>query len=178
MPSPNRGDKMPKQIRPIRVCGDVAYITLTQGRTAIIDAADIHLVDAWCWSAFSQTHTEYARRSGGIGTKKRTVLLHRELMGEPDGLQIDHRDGDGLNNRRSNLRVATRSQNMHNRSAYCNNKSGFKGVDFRKEGGKWRAKIRINNKEKHLGMFDSPEEAHEAYCRASEKYHGEFGRTE
>jgi hypothetical protein len=99
-------------------------------------------------------------------------------MGEPHGLEIDHIDRDGLNNRRENLRVSTPSQNSQNSRKNSLNTSGFKGVFFQKGLGKWRAQIKTNGKRKSLGCFLSPEEAHEAYCRASDKYHGEFGRTE
>jgi hypothetical protein len=163
---------MPIKIRPIRTCGDVAYVPLTQGYTAIIDAADVPLVDEHNWHAMKCKNTVYGR------TKycKLSVFLHRLIIKAPFGFSVDHRDGDGLNNRRCNMRIATHSQNMHNMRRGKNNTSGFKGVDF--SFGKWRARIKIKGKKKHLGVFTSPEEAHAAYCRASKKFHGEFGRTE
>jgi hypothetical protein len=169
---------MPRQIRPIRVCGDVAYVTLTQGRESIIDTADVPLVAGRNWCVLSRGGLSHALRTEYIGTKKRQLYLHRRLMNEPEGLQIDHIDGDGLNNRRYNLRVATCAQNNLNTRRRCNNKSGFKGVSWDRDRGKFRAYIKINNKQTHLGMFTSPEEAHAAYCLASQKYHGQFGRTE
>ena len=168
---------MPRKIRPIRVCGDVAYVPLTQGRTAIIDAADAALVGGRNWYLFARLDTAYARASDYSGAKQRTVLLHRVLMGEPEGLEVDHDDGDGLNNRRGNLRVATHSQNMRNSRISRRNTSGFKGVYFHKKAGKWASQIKFNGKKKYIGCFASPEEAHEAYCRASKELHGDFGRT-
>jgi hypothetical protein len=162
---------MPIKIRPIRICGDVAYVTLTQGYEAIIDAADVPLVDGHNWHAMKCENTVYGRNK----SSKLSVLLHRLIMKAPLGLEVDHRDGDGLNNRRRNMRIATHSQNMHNTRRNKNNTSGFKGVDF--SFGKWRARIKIKGKKKHLGMFASPEEAHAAYCTASRELHGEFGRT-
>jgi hypothetical protein len=169
---------MPIKIRPIRICGDVAYVTLTRGYEAIIDAADVPLVEGRNWYALVQSHSVYVVRKGKRGSELRSVYLHRVIMGDPNGLQIDHKDGDGLNNRRYNLRVATKFQNMHNMRISRRNTSGFKGVSWDAAACKWRAWIGLNRKRKHLGVFDSPEEAHAAYCRASEKYHGEFGRTE
>jgi hypothetical protein len=169
---------MPRQVRPIRVCGDVAYVTLTQGHEAIIDAADVSLVDKWNWYAGIRAHLIYAVRSDRIGQNKITVLMHRVIMRDPVRLHIDHEDGDGLNNRRYNVRIATPSQNMHNMRTRCDNTSGFKGVHFSKSSGKWMARIKLNQKTNYLGLFASPEDAHAAYCLASDKYHGEFGRTE
>jgi hypothetical protein len=169
---------MPRQIRPIRICGDVAHVPLTQGYTAIIDAVDVPLVSGQNWAAFVQPRAVYVFRKDYSGTKARTVYLHRFLMNDPCGLLVDHEDSDGLNNRRGNLRVATKMQNMRNRRIHRNNKSGFKGVFLVKARGNWVAQITINCQQKYLGTFASPEEAHAAYCRASEKYHGEFGRTE
>jgi hypothetical protein len=169
---------MPRQIRPIRVCGEVAYVPLTQGYEAIIDAADVTLVEGYKWYTAKRTRSVYAARNDYSGLKHRKVLLHRTIMGEPESLQIDHEDSDGLNNRRKNLRVATRSQNMHNMRKVTTNSSGFKGVFFEKGKRLWVASIKLNSKKIFLGRFSTPEEAHAAYCLASEKYHGEFGRTE
>jgi hypothetical protein len=171
MPGPNKGLKMTKIKRPIRICGDVAYVPLTQGYEAIIDAADVPLVEGFNWNAGFGGNNVYARRTVGNSC----VLLHRAIMKEPFGLSIDHIDGDGLNNRRCNMRIATHSQNMHNMRINKANTSGLKGVDL--VSGKWRARIKLNGNRIYLGQFASPEEAHAAYCAASEKYHGEFGRT-
>jgi hypothetical protein len=168
---------MPRKVRPIRVCGGVAYVTLTQGYEAIIDAADVPLVDGWNWYAIVHKHTIYAMRSDYSGTKRRGVYLHRAIMGEPMGFQIDHIDGDGLKNKRCNLREATPTQNRCNQAIGSRNTSGFKGVSFHKRIRKWRAAISTNRKTKNLGYFSTPEEAHSAYCTASRELHGEFGRT-
>jgi len=163
--------------RPIRIEGDVAYIPLTQGYEAVIDAADVPLVAGFNWCANVQSHAIYVKRAVRCGPKRSTVTLHRVLMDEPDGMQIDHIDGDGLNNRRLNLRKATAAQNQHNQGINIVNTSGFKGVGFHKESGKWSAKIKINRKRLHLGYFATPEAAHAAYAEASARLHGEFGRV-
>jgi len=91
-------------------------------------------------------------------------------------IQIDHIDNNPLNNQRSNLRECTNQQNSFNKSKNKNNKSGFKGVYFDKYANKYKAQIQINNKVKHLGRFDTAEEAHEAYKKSALEYHGEFVR--
>mgnify|MGYP003383480200 CR=1 FL=1 len=162
--------------RPIRVDGDLAYVTLTQGYEAVINASDAPLVAGWNWYAIKDGNTVYAQRSRPAG-ERRIVRMHRVLMGDPDGLLVDHRDGDGLNNIRSNLRLATCQQNVHNARISKSNTSGFKGVSWRKTNGKWHAQIRLNGRQRNLGYFQTPEAAHDAYCKASSSLHGEFGRT-
>jgi hypothetical protein len=103
--------------------------------------------------------------------------MHRVIMGEPEGMEVDHADCTGTNNRRSNLRVATRSENCNNRRKQNNNASGLKGVSWSAKGGGWMAFIALNRKQHYLGTFDNPEDAHSAYVAASNKLHGEFGRT-
>lgn len=91
--------------------------------------------------------------------------------------QIDHIDMNKANNRFVNLREATRSENYRNRTRYSNNKSGFKGVCFYPPTNKWTAQITHLRKAKRIGYFDTPEEAHAAYCKAAQRLHGEFART-
>jgi hypothetical protein len=91
---------------------------------------------------------------------------------------IDHIDGDGTNNAFSNLRDATQAENSRNRGPNRNSKSGFKGVYFHSETGKWRAIIKHNGKPVSLGLYFTPDEAHRAYCTAAATYHGQFGRTQ
>jgi hypothetical protein len=98
---------------------------------------------------------------------------HGELPGE-----IDHIDGNPLNNRIKNLRAVTHQQNMQNMKRRTNNKTGFKGVYYFAERKKWCAQISLDSKSTHLGIFGSPEEAYAAYCAASAKYHGQYGRVE
>jgi hypothetical protein len=104
------------------------------------------------------------------------IKLHRFIMNPPSNMQVDHASGDTLDNRKVNLRICTHAENQWNRKKSINNTSGYKGVYFHRGNGKWRAKIKLNNKCLHIGYFDTPEKAYKAYCEASEKYHGEFGR--
>ena len=169
---------MTKKLRQIRIVGNLAYVPLTRGYEAIIDAADVPMVAGFNWYAQVKLHTAYAVRNGYSGPNHREVRMHRTIMGEPDGMDVDHCDGDGLNNRRANLREATRKQNTHNQRTRSSNTSGFKGVTWHKAGGKWQAQIMMDGRKRHLGLFDTPEAAHEAYVSASKDLHGNFGRYE
>ena len=166
--------------RQIRIEGEIAFVPLTLGYEAVIDAEDVPLISAWIWCA-----SVSRRRDGSIRTvyalrnvhKVGSVHMHRVIAGTPPELHTDHIDGDGLNNRRSNLRVVTRSQNMRNRSVSAASASGIKGVWWHKRDRKWYATIRMEGKKHHLGCFSSIEKAAEAYAAASKSLHGEFGRT-
>lgn len=167
-----------RELRPIRIEGNVAYITLTKGYEAVVDAADAHLVDSWNWSAIVRAYTVYAVRATKHRGKTTTVLMHRAILNAPGGVQVDHFSGDGLDNRRSNLRLATASENGCNRGRNANNRSGYKGVWWAKDASKWQALITAGGRREYLGLFDSAEAAHEAYRRASERLHGDFSRAD
>jgi hypothetical protein len=160
-------------VRSIRIEGNIAYVPLTKGYEAIIDAADAEIVGQFNWHVICHPTVIYAARNIG----KSVIALHRVLIGPPLGFQVDHIDGNGLNNIRSNLRLATPSQNTCNSRRNRLNTSGFKGV--RRETGRdrWRAQIQVNKIKMDLGMFESPEAAYAAYCAASERFHGEYGRV-
>ena len=96
----------------------------------------------------------------------------------PDEMQVDHIDGNPLNNQIENLRLATQSQNNYNRKKQSNNTSGVKGVVWSKQMKKWRAQIRINNKDKFIGLFHTIEEAEAAVIAARKNLHGDFARHE
>jgi hypothetical protein len=166
---------VPRKVRPIRIEGDVAYVPLTQGYEAIIDAEDVPLVEGynWCVSRISKTPNRYAQRCVGISPF--TYMMHRVIMGVDDPkVHIDHIDGNGLDNRKVNLRFATALENQWNKGRNKNNSSGYKGVSYNKRAGKWKSRIKEDKKEIHLGYFDTPEEAYEAYCKAAKELHGEF----
>lgn len=148
-------------------------IPLTQGRVAIVDPEDFPAISSCKWR-----HAQgYAVRSIPDGAKRqRTVQMHRVLIGTPDGLDTDHKNGDGLDNRRRNLRPATRTQNMRNAAKYACNGSGYKGVSFRRDTGGWRARIRVNGKLIDLGTHETLEDAHNAYSKSAELFYGEFAR--
>ncbi len=160
--------------RPLLIDGDIAQIQLTRGFTAIIDAKDVHLVDGFNWQAMVCPRTVYACRTDRTSGKPKSVLLHRVIMGEPDGLDVDHVSGNGLDNRRLNLRLATKTQNNHNQRIRKDNTSGYKGVYLDAKSGKWRARVKIDGKQHNLGYHNTPEEAHAARCKAANELHGKF----
>ncbi len=166
---------MRKPIRQIRIEGNLAYVPLTKGYEAVIDADDVDLVGKYNWCAILDGRSVYAFRRGP-SPERLTIRMHRFLMGDPDGLDIDHQDGDGLNNRRGNLRYATKSQNSQNQRLSKSSTSGLKGVCWHKARCKWRAAIRVNSKRTYLGHHDTIEAAYAAYVEASARLHGEFGR--
>lgn len=102
------------------------------------------------------------------------ILLHRLIMKAPRDKQVDHINGNGLDNRKVNLRLCTRSQNAANTNKYVRNKSGYKGVSWDKSKNKWKAQITKNKKTITLLRSDDPIKAANAYDTAALKYHKEF----
>lgn len=153
-------------------------IALNRGYVAIVDAADYEWLSQWKWSASQNEWGCYAKRAEMVNGKMQTVSMHRLIMGVVDdgSHDVDHIDRNGLNNRRSNLRLATRSQNMANMGRPKRNTSGFKGVGWHRERSKWQAYIRVHGKLIHLGRFAEKEQAAEAYAVAASKHFGEFAR--
>ena len=170
---------MPKiPLRKIRVKGNIAHVPLNRGYTAIIDAEDVPLVAGYNWTVRVIRDLRYAYRNERKDGKQRRIHLHQVIAQTPVGMETDHIDGNGLNNRRSNLRHATRSQNSWNTGPKKSNPIGYKGVVKTGRNGPYMATIRANGETYKLGLFDTPEEAHAAYCEAAHRLHGEFARTE
>lgn len=157
-------------------------ISLTRGLVTLVDDEDYVWLSQFKWQA---GHGGYAKRtalhpSGQLlsnGRRKRADLkMHREIMGLTfgDRREVDHIDGNTLNNTRANLRVCTHAENGKNLRKPITNTSGYKGVSYYKRSGKWMAYIMIEKKLKNLGYFDTPQLAHAAYCEAAKRIHGEF----
>lgn len=173
-----------RSVRPIRVVGDIGYVTLTRGYVAIIDAKDVGLAEGWNWTAHVSKRADgsirsvYAKRRIRLSCgKQKNVFLHRVILNAPKGVDTDHISGDGLDNRRSNLRLATRSQNNQNQGLRPDNNSGARGVNWHKQAEKWHATIQVGGKRRSLGLFPTIDAAASAYAKASAELHGEFGRT-
>jgi hypothetical protein len=149
-------------------------IRLSQNKTAIVDDSDYERINRWKWSAHSNKGKWYAVRFVGTWPLQECIRMHRTILDAPAGVLIDHRDGDGLNNTRSNLRLCNTIQNAQNRNKQINNTSGYKGVSWAKWANSYRAQIWDNTKKIHLGYFKNAEDAARAYDVAAQKYHGEF----
>lgn len=159
--------------RPIRVDGDVAYIPLTRGKVAVIDAADVPLVEGLFWHAMPGRKTWYA--ASRIKERgNRIFLLHRIIMGADSPTGYDHEDRNGLNCRRANLRPATPAQNGANRPAQSNNSSGTKGVFFNGQRGNWMAALKVNGVFVLRRQFKSRDAAAAAYEAACREHNQEF----
>jgi hypothetical protein len=168
---------MSRIVRPIKICGDLAEVTLTKGYITTIDAADVPLVKDRNWSALVLKRNVYAVRGTELSGQKTMILMHRVLTDAPAGMDVDHKDGHSLNNRQYNLRVCTHGENVLNKAMRSDNKSGFKGVCWETRAQKWRAEISCDGVVRYLGYFASPEEAHAAYSAAAYDLHGQFARV-
>jgi len=149
----------------------MAEIDLGHGRVALLDDADLPLVNKWKWHAQVGKHTAYARRNTNRDGKSVSIFLHRVITAAPAHLCVDHIDGDGLNNRRSNLRLVDRAENLWNR------RSTAAGVCAR--GAKWRALLDHRGTRYELGAYDTREAAELArrFCLArlrGEHFDGDF----
>lgn len=152
-------------------------IRLTRGKTTIIDDIDADLVPLG-WFYVPSDVGGYATRGIYRSNKSQYIRMHRvilgRILGRPlrSGEEPDHINGDGLDNRRFNIRPATRLQNSRNKSPYRNSLSKFKGVG--PAGKKWRARIKVEGKSIHLGVFGNETEAAQAYNTAALLHFGEF----
>ena len=139
-------------------------IQLTRGLVALVDDEDYDELSKYKWSFDGRSYAR--RREGGA-----SIRMHIQLMGKIDGLEIDHINGNKADNRISNLREASRVKNQQNQiSAYKSNSTGLLGVSQHKPG-VWRARLCVSGKNKSLGLFSSPELAHEAYKEAKRVFH-------
>lgn len=148
-------------------------ISLTQGEVAIVDDEDFENLNKFNWQAKKcKTHDIiYAVRA----VKRKEKKMHREILKANPSEEVDHIDGNGLNNVRSILRECSHQQNMCNQKKSSNNTSGYKGVSWDKNA--WRVRIRLNNKEIYIGSFKNIKDAALAYDVAAQIFFGEFART-
>ena len=147
-------------------------IPLTQGKVALVDDEDYKRISRRKWNASKHRNTWYARCSEVFPALK----MHREIMHAPEGVQVDHVNGNGLDNRKKNLRLCTHAQNLRNSQKYKNNSSGYKGVHWNKKRGVYQAYIMADRRHLYLGAFHTAELAARAYDRAARQYHGDYAR--
>lgn len=156
---------------------DPVVIKLTKGYETIVDPVDADLAQLK-WAAIGTEGNNYAKRT----VKGKPIALHRVILSRmikrelTKEEKVDHINGNRFDNRRCNLRLATQQQNCRNARIMKNNRSGLKGAGY--HNGKWQAQIVIDGKKTYLGIFNTPEEAHEAYCQAAKQHFGEFARFE
>jgi hypothetical protein len=149
--------------------------TLPTGHAALVDSTDWPVVNQYSWAASTGEWGVYVIANTVKPDGRRTMIkLHRLLLDAPRNLLVDHVNHDGLDNRRANLRLCNTSQNGGNSRMSRNNTSGYKGVGWHKQKGKWRAYIGVDRKLRHLGLFDDPWEAAQAYNVAALEAWGEF----
>jgi AP2 domain. len=154
-------------------------IDMNQGIKVKVDDEDYEFLNQWKWHKCGKYAVRIAlkseRKSDG---KQFNIFMHREIMNTPIGMDTDHINGEGFDNRKANLRIVTRSQNLMNRAILKNNKTGHKGVFLdnrnRRKYKIWQATISFNKKRLELGHFYTKEDAIHAYDEAAKKFHGEF----
>lgn len=152
----------------------VKTIELSRGKHALVDDEDYLELSKFTWSATNHGTNSYAE--GWITRKK--IRMHRFLLNAPTGLSVDHINGNGLDNRRSNLRMATSSENSQNmRKLRNDSKTGIRGVSWNKNAKKFSAQIHNERRKEHLGYFNVLGDADSAYRKAEDKYFGEFSRS-
>ena len=150
-------------------------IKLTKGKVAIVDDEDYEELSRYSWQAAKSYRVWYAQRSVRVDGRMLTIRMHCQLLKWYKG--IDHRNGDGLDNRRKNLRRATQSKNMQNVRKRSGVTSRYLGVSWDRVNSKWVARARVAGKQANLGRFTEEIEAAAAYDRAVRKHHGPGART-
>jgi hypothetical protein len=149
----------------------VKEIPLSKGKVAIVDDEMFEYLNQWSWYCQKSGYAARSyRKDGGFKHDR----MHRVIINAAKGDIVDHINGDKLDNRKENLRLATPSQNNYNRGLASNSTSGFKGVTWNKKTNKWIARIYVDRKGIHLGSFEYKVDAALAYNEAAFKYHGEF----
>jgi hypothetical protein len=148
----------------------VRIVPLTRGYSALVDAEDYERVASFAWSAAKPSNVVYAVRD----EKRKRIYLHRFILNAPDGVEVDHWNGDGLDNRRENLRLCSHAENVRNSRPHARGTSSYKGVHLHRASGKWAVEIQVNEKRRFIGLFGDETEAAKAYDAAARASHGEY----
>ncbi len=149
-------------------------IPLTQRKVAIVDDADFEQIAKYNWHFSGR----YAARWGKRHFHKREkVLMHRAILKPHEGSEIDHINGNTLDNRRENLRICSHAENMHNARRRFDNTSGFKGVTWNKQHSKWQAQIQVSGSKVFIGRFNNKVEAAIAYDEKAREILGIYAKV-
>lgn len=151
-------------------------IKLTQGKVALVDDEDFEKLNRFKWYARKGRNTFYAERNIGGRKQHRVIRRHRQILNVNNSQDVDHRDSDGLNNQRFNLRNCTNQQNCMNARPQSGCLSKFKGVYFHKQINRWRAVLTFNGKVNSCGCYATEEEAACAYNKKAVELFGSFAR--
>lgn len=150
-------------------------IILTQGKVALVDDEDFEYLNQWKWRAQKGRDTYYAVRFQWVNGRDTKISMHRLILSLVDkSILCDHRDRNGLNNQKYNLRIASYSGNGSNRTSGKNSSSVFLGVSWINREKRWCAQIKKDNIVRHIGYFESEIEAAKAYDKHALEIHGEF----
>ena len=151
-------------------------IPLTKGKETIVDDEDYEFLMQWKWYASKIGRSWYALRSTFSSGKRGSVYMHREIVQPEKGQEVDHINHNGLDNRRSNIRLCSHKENLTNVRPRIGYTSHYRGVHWYKNYQKWCARIMAGGQNFHVGYFDDEKEAAKAYNEAAIKHHGEFAR--
>lgn len=150
-------------------------IALTRGFETIVDEDDFGILSSFKWYAHSQKGGFRAARAGPVVNGKLTIIqMHRFIMNPGSDMVVDHINHDPLDNRRANLRVCTRGENNRNTSSQIGKSSNYLGVGWHGSTSKWRARIKIDGKDIHLGTFGCERQAALRYNDAALSHFGQF----
>lgn len=150
-------------------------IELKDGLKLLLDDDDFEKYKDTVWFLRQKCNTYYAARSIKVDGKWKHAYIHHYIMPVSKGIEVDHIDGNGLNNTKANLRYCTKAQNQHNRRK-SRGRSQYKGVVFQKKNGYWLSVIKVFTKAMSLGLYLTEIEAARAYDYAACKYFGEFAK--
>ena len=148
---------------------------LSNGGITFVDDSDFEWLNQWKWT---RDGYGYVLRFFGARNNQKQIRIHRAILNAPEGIQVDHINGNPLDNRRKNLRLCTNSQNQMNKKVRRDNKTGFKGVTLHKSTGLYMARLKKDGVLLHCTYHKTPEKAHRAYEQAAIEYHGDFAKVD
>ena len=149
----------------------MAEIELTQGKVTIVDDSDFEWLNQWKWRYVGGRQGYAKRHSPRIKGKRTSIYMHRLINNTPEGMETDHINRNKLDNRKENLRTATRSLNQRNKGLQKNNVVGHPGIVWNKGHERWEARIKINNKQIYLGNYTDLEQAILSRKEGEKKYY-------